>query len=96
MKGREEGKSSFYLTEIYIIQIIGQHETHSVGRTPTKAQHSAIAGVTHVSQHLKSGYIEFAWLESSADATSAVMLSPAVSMAAELPPAVADNEPQLP
>ena len=33
---------------------------------------------------LKIGYIEFAWLESSADATPAVMLSPAVAMAAEV------------
>ena len=30
------------------------------------------------------GYIEFAWLESSADATPAVMLSPAIVMAAEV------------
>ena len=40
--------------------------------------------------------MEFARLESSADATPAVMLSPAVAMAAELPLAVADTEPQLP
>ena len=33
---------------------------------------------------LKMGYIEFAWLESSADDTPAVMLSPAVAMAAEV------------
>ena len=32
---------------------------------------------------LKTGYIEFAWLEFDADATLAVMLSPAVAMAAE-------------
>ena len=32
---------------------------------------------------LKSGYMGFAQLESSADATPAVMLSPAVAMAAE-------------
>ena len=31
---------------------------------------------------LKTGYIEFAWLESFADAIPAVMLSPAVAMAA--------------
>ena len=34
--------------------------------------------------HLKSGYTGFAWLESSADATPAVMLSPAVAMAVEV------------
>ena len=33
---------------------------------------------------LKTGYIEFAWLEPSADATPAVMSSPAVAMAAEV------------
>ena len=33
---------------------------------------------------LKSGYIEFARLECSADATPAVMLSPAVAMTAEV------------
>ena len=40
--------------------------------------------------------MEFARLEYSADATPAVMLSQAVAMAAELPLAVADTEPQLP
>ena len=34
--------------------------------------------------HLKSGYMGFAWLESSADATPAVMFSPAVAMAVEV------------
>ena len=33
---------------------------------------------------LKTGFIEFAWLESSADATSIVMLDPAVAMAADV------------
>ena len=33
---------------------------------------------------LKTGCIEFAWLESSDDATAVVMLSPAVAMAAEV------------
>ena len=38
----------------------------------------------------------FARLEYSADATPAVVLSPAFAMAAELPLAVADSELQLP
>ena len=33
---------------------------------------------------LKTGYVGFAWLESSVDATHAVLLSPAVAMAAEV------------
>ena len=33
---------------------------------------------------IKSGYIEFAWLEYSVDATPVVMLRPAVAMAAEV------------
>ena len=33
---------------------------------------------------LKMGYIEFAWLESYADTTPAVMLSPAIAVAAEV------------
>ena len=46
-------------------------------------------------KRLKTGYKEFAWLESSADATPAVTLSPAVAMAAEIhcqrPPAGAQS-----
>ena len=33
---------------------------------------------------LKTGYIEFAWLEYYADGTPAVMLSPVVAVAAEV------------
>ena len=47
----------------------------------------------HCSERLKSGYMGCARIESSVDATPAVMLSPAVAMAAELPLAVADSDP---
>ena len=42
---------------------------------------------------LKTGYIEFAWLETYADATPAVMLSPAVALAAEVHSLLPRREP---
>ena len=56
---------------------------------------SLILPTVHIDLNLKTGYIEFALLESYADATHAVMLSPAVAMEAEVhcqrPPAGAQS-----
>ena len=46
--------------------------------------HTCLQNNSNHATQLKTVYIEFAWLESYADATPAVMLSPAVAMAAEV------------
>ena len=59
------------------------------------SRNNANINVNHYINYLKTGYTEFAWLESSADATPAVMLTPAVAIAAEVhckrPPAGAQS-----
>ena len=91
-----------------LVMIVSYHQRERV-RTGTGGY---ILGTTYDIRYvfkwfkkLKLGYMGFARLESSADATPAVMLSPAVAMAAEVHcqlagahwlAAFADGEPQLP
>ena len=63
---------------------VSTRHTPARSTSPTGRYFNKIAATGSQKSRLKTGYIEFAWLESYADATPVVMLSPAVAMAGDI------------